>query len=128
MVPGLEKVLELIVNHFNLGKHVCSSFPKQMEKRCNSSFFIFHLDIWGPSRVFFFGFKYCHFYWWIFSMHLVVLILFIMSLQDLISSLPEPSNVVLLFFFYIYSRLWNTDGYMKIKGVPKLLGIVTEMG
>lgn len=61
-------------------------------------------------------------------MHLVVLILFIMSLQDLISSLPEPSNVVLLFFFYIYSRLWNTDGYMKIKGVPKLLGIVTEMG
>ena len=89
MVLGCEKLQVLDCESCQLGKHVCSSFPKQMEKRCNSSFFIFHLDIWGPSRVFFFGFKYCHFYWWIFSMHLVVLILFIMSLQDSINSLLQ---------------------------------------
>lgn len=56
MVPGLEKVLELIVNHFNLGKHVCSSFPKQIEKRCVILcflIFIVHSDIWGPGQVFF---------------------------------------------------------------------------
>ena len=35
-----------------------SSFPKHSESRCDSTFSIIHYDIWEPSRVSSFGFRY----------------------------------------------------------------------
>nr|KYP52070.1 Copia protein [Cajanus cajan] len=58
LVPSLKKLEELGCESCQLGKHVRSSFPKQTDKRCNSIFTTFHFDIWGPSRVTSFGFRY----------------------------------------------------------------------
>lgn len=56
MVLGCEKLQVLDCESCQLGKHVCSSFPKQIEKRCVILcflIFIVHSDIWGPGQVFF---------------------------------------------------------------------------
>nr|KYP37955.1 Retrovirus-related Pol polyprotein from transposon TNT 1-94 [Cajanus cajan] len=58
LVPSLQKLAELGCESCQLGKHVRSSFPKQTDKRCNSIFTTIHSDIWGPSRVTSFGFRY----------------------------------------------------------------------
>ena len=62
MVPSLGKLQALECESCQLGKHVRSSFPKQTETRCNSPFSTIHLDIWDPSCVTSFGFRYCHLY------------------------------------------------------------------
>nr|KYP46624.1 Retrovirus-related Pol polyprotein from transposon TNT 1-94 [Cajanus cajan] len=58
LVPSLQKLAELGCESCQLGKHVRSSFPKQTDKRCNSIFTSIHSDIWGPSHVTSFGFRY----------------------------------------------------------------------
>ncbi|RDX77387.1 hypothetical protein CR513_42506, partial [Mucuna pruriens] len=58
MVPSLNKLSTLECESCQLGKHVRSTFPNQVNKRCNSPFSIVHSDIWGPSRVTSFGFNY----------------------------------------------------------------------
>ncbi|RDX67842.1 hypothetical protein CR513_53233, partial [Mucuna pruriens] len=58
MVPNFNKMSTLECESYQLGKHVRSTFPNQVNKRCNSSFSIVHSDIWGPSRVTSFGFNY----------------------------------------------------------------------
>lgn len=53
-----------------LDQHVCSSFPKPIESRRNSTFSHYsHSDIYGPSPISSFGFKY-FFIDEFFSMHL----------------------------------------------------------
>ncbi|RDX95195.1 hypothetical protein CR513_22320, partial [Mucuna pruriens] len=58
MVPSLNKLSTLDYESCQLGKHVRSTFPNQVNKRCNFSFSIVHSDILGPSRVTSFGFNY----------------------------------------------------------------------
>ncbi|RDX96106.1 hypothetical protein CR513_21286, partial [Mucuna pruriens] len=58
MVPSLNKLSTLECESCQLGKHVRSTFPNQVNKRCNLPFSIVHSDIWGPSRVTSFGFNY----------------------------------------------------------------------
>ncbi|RDY14664.1 hypothetical protein CR513_00246, partial [Mucuna pruriens] len=58
MVPSLNKLSTLECESYQLSKHVRSTFPNQVNKRCNSPFSIVHSDIWGPSRVTSFGFNY----------------------------------------------------------------------
>nr|KYP77156.1 Retrovirus-related Pol polyprotein from transposon TNT 1-94 [Cajanus cajan] len=58
MVPSLKSLPVLKCESCQLEKHVRSSFPKQIEQRCNSIFSTIHLDIWGPSHVTSFGFRY----------------------------------------------------------------------
>ncbi|RDX77381.1 hypothetical protein CR513_42508, partial [Mucuna pruriens] len=58
MVPSLNKLSTLECESCQLGKHVRSTFPNHVNKRCNSPFSIVHSDIWGPSRVTSFGFNY----------------------------------------------------------------------
>jgi len=53
MIPGLSKLQRLECESCQLSKHVRSSFP-------NFPFSTILLDIWGPSHVTSFGFKYCH--------------------------------------------------------------------
>jgi len=57
MVPNLKNLQVLECESCQLGKHVRSSFP-QTTQRCNSTFSTIHSDIWGPSRVTSFGFRY----------------------------------------------------------------------
>ena len=57
MVPNLKNLQVLECESCQLGKHVRSSFP-QTAQRCNSAFSTIHFDIWGPSRVTSFGFRY----------------------------------------------------------------------
>ncbi|RDY07686.1 hypothetical protein CR513_08167, partial [Mucuna pruriens] len=57
MVLSLNKLSTLECESCQLGKHVKSTFPNQVNKRCNSPFSIVHSDIWGPSRVTSFGFN-----------------------------------------------------------------------
>ncbi|RDY10159.1 hypothetical protein CR513_05362, partial [Mucuna pruriens] len=58
MVPILNKLSILDCESCQLGKHVKSTFPNQVNKRCNFPFSIVHSDNWGPSRVSSFGFNY----------------------------------------------------------------------
>ncbi|RDY10062.1 hypothetical protein CR513_05479, partial [Mucuna pruriens] len=58
MVPSLNKLSTLECESYQLGKHVRSTFPNHVNKRCNSPFSIVHSDIWGPSRVTSFRFNY----------------------------------------------------------------------
>nr|KYP40915.1 Retrovirus-related Pol polyprotein from transposon TNT 1-94 [Cajanus cajan] len=58
LIPILKNLEELGCESCQLGKHVRSSFPKQTDKRCNSIFTTIHYNIWGPSRVTSFGFRY----------------------------------------------------------------------
>ncbi|RDX78364.1 hypothetical protein CR513_41369, partial [Mucuna pruriens] len=58
MIPSLNKLSILECESCQLGKHVRSTFPNQVNKRCNLPFSIVHSDIWGPSRVTSFGFNY----------------------------------------------------------------------
>ncbi|RDY13118.1 hypothetical protein CR513_02010, partial [Mucuna pruriens] len=58
MVPSLNKLFTLECKSCQLSKHVRSTFPNQINKRCNLPFSIIHSDIWGPSRVTSFGFNY----------------------------------------------------------------------
>ena len=57
MVPSLKNLRVLDCESCQLGKHVRSSFPQTVQ-RCNSAFSTIHSDIWGPSRVTSFGFRY----------------------------------------------------------------------
>ena len=57
MVPILKNLRVLECESCQLGKHVRSSFPKTTQ-RCNSPFSTIYSDIWGPSRVTSFGFRY----------------------------------------------------------------------
>ena len=57
MVPSLKNLQVLECESCQLGKHVRSSFPQAVQ-RCNSTFSTIHSDIWGPSRVTSFGFRY----------------------------------------------------------------------
>lgn len=58
IVPSLEKLKTLDCESCQLGKHVRSSFPRETENSSDSPFCCIHLDIWGPSPVSSFGFKY----------------------------------------------------------------------
>nr|KYP48169.1 Retrovirus-related Pol polyprotein from transposon TNT 1-94 [Cajanus cajan] len=58
LVPSLKNLEELGCESCQLGKHVRPSFPKQTDTRCNSIFTTIHFDIWGPSHVTSFGFRY----------------------------------------------------------------------
>jgi len=57
MIPSLKNVRVLECKSCQPRKHVRSSFP-QTTQRCNSAFSTIHSDIWGPSRVTSFGFRY----------------------------------------------------------------------
>ena len=57
MVPSLKNLRVLDCESCQLEKHVRSSFP-QIVQRCNSAFFTIQFDIWGPSRVTSFDFRY----------------------------------------------------------------------
>ena len=57
MVPSLKNLQVLDCESCQLGKHVRSSFPQTVQ-RCDSAFSTIHSDIWGPSRVTSFGFRY----------------------------------------------------------------------
>ncbi|RDX86552.1 hypothetical protein CR513_32099, partial [Mucuna pruriens] len=58
MVPSLNKLSTLDCESCQLGKHVRSTFPNQVNTRCNFPFSIVHSEIWEPSRVTSFGFNY----------------------------------------------------------------------
>ena len=58
MVPKLSSLQTLECESCQLGEHVRYSFRKFCESRCNSAFSIIHSNIWGPSCVSSFGFKY----------------------------------------------------------------------
>ncbi|RDX96421.1 hypothetical protein CR513_20926, partial [Mucuna pruriens] len=58
MVPSLNKLSTLECESYQVGKHVRSTFPNQVNKRYNFPFSIVHSDIWGPSRATSFGFNY----------------------------------------------------------------------
>ena len=58
MCPELSGLHTLECESCQLGKHVRSAFPKKSLSQCNSSFSIIHSDIWGPSRISSFGFRY----------------------------------------------------------------------
>ena len=58
MFPELSGLQTLECESCQLGKHVRSSFPKRSHSKCTSSFSIIHSDIWGPSRVSSFDFRY----------------------------------------------------------------------
>ncbi|XP_052733587.1 uncharacterized protein LOC108339168 isoform X3 [Vigna angularis] len=58
MCPELSGLQTLECESCQLGKHVRSVFPKKSQSMCNSSFSIIHSDVWGPSRVSSFGFRY----------------------------------------------------------------------
>ena len=57
MVPSLKNLLVLDCKSCQLGKHVRSLFPQTVQ-RCYSAFSTIHFDIWGPSHVTSFGFRY----------------------------------------------------------------------
>ncbi|BAU00227.1 hypothetical protein VIGAN_10180200, partial [Vigna angularis var. angularis] len=58
MCPELSGLQTLECESCQLGKHVRSVFPKRSQSMCTSSFSIIHSDVWGPSRVSSFGFRY----------------------------------------------------------------------
>ncbi|RDY02003.1 hypothetical protein CR513_14591, partial [Mucuna pruriens] len=58
MVPCLNKLSTLECESCQLSKHVRSTFPNQVNKRCNFPFSIVHSNIWEPSRVTSFAFNY----------------------------------------------------------------------
>lgn len=51
MVPGLQTLTSLSCESCQLGKHVRSSFPNEVNCQITSHFSVIHSDIWGPSRV-----------------------------------------------------------------------------
>jgi len=57
MFLSLKDLQVLECESCQLGKHVRSSFY-QSDKRCNLTFSIIHSDVWGPSRVTSFDFRY----------------------------------------------------------------------
>ena len=57
MVPSLNKLQVLECESCQLGQHV-RFFPKRTETRCSSVFSTIPSDIWGPSCVTSFGFRY----------------------------------------------------------------------
>lgn len=58
MVPNLEKIKTLSCESCQLGKHVRSSFVRQIESHVDSPFSVIHSDIWAPSRVSSMGYRY----------------------------------------------------------------------
>ena len=58
MCPELSGFQTLECESCQLDKHVRFAFPKRSQLQCKSSFSIIHSDIWGPSRVSSFGFRY----------------------------------------------------------------------
>ncbi|RDX87989.1 hypothetical protein CR513_30468, partial [Mucuna pruriens] len=49
MVPSLNKLSTLDCESCQLSKHVRSTFPSQVNKKCNFHFSVVHSKIWGPS-------------------------------------------------------------------------------
>ena len=58
MVPSLKQLQMLDCESCQLRKYVRSFFRRPIEKRCNSVFYTIHSNIWGPSQITSFGFRY----------------------------------------------------------------------
>ena len=58
MCPELSGLQILECESCQLGKHFRCAFPKRSQSQCKSSFSIIHSNIWGPSRVSSFDFRY----------------------------------------------------------------------